>query len=201
MESFLLTFPAVVLAELGDKTQLVVIFLAARFRKPWAVLAGLVAGAAANAGVAVVGGAALDRLVPPGFLEWLVAAGFLAIGAWMLFGHARDDDGNGERDEAESPSATGHGAFLTTLWLFFIMEMGDKTQLATVALAAGLPQPLWVFVGATLGLTAANVPALWLGHRFASRLPHALLHRLSAGLFIVIGIVLMVLQLAQLIGT
>ena len=90
MESFLLTFPAVALAELGDKTQLVVIFLAARFRKPWAVLAGLVVGAAANAGVAVAAGAALDRLVPPGFLEWLVAAGFLAIGGWILFGHACD---------------------------------------------------------------------------------------------------------------
>ena len=189
MESFLLTFPAVALAELGDKTQLVVIFLAARFRKPWAVLAGLVVGAAANAGVAVAGGAVLDRLVPPGFLEWMVAAGFLAIGAWMLFAH--------EHDDVEPPPSTSHGAFLTTLWLFFIMEMGDKTQLATVALAAGLPQPAWVFVGAALGLAAANVPALWLGHRFASRLPHALLHRLSAGLFIVIGIGLMIFRLAQ----
>jgi len=188
LESFLLTFPAVALAELGDKTQLVVIFLAARFRKPWAVLAGLLIGAAANAGVAVVGGAALERLVPPGFLEWMVAAGFLAIGAWMLFGHEHD---------AEPPPATSHGAFLTTLWLFFIMEMGDKTQLATVALAAGLPSPQWVFAGAALGLAAANVPALWLGHRFASKLPHALLHRLSAGLFIVIGIALMIHQLAQ----
>lgn len=193
MESFLLTFPAVALAELGDKTQLVVIFLAARFRKPWAVLAGLVVGAAANTGVAVAGGAALDRLMPPGFLEWLVAAGFLAIGAWMLLG--RDCDG--DRDDAEPPPSTGHDAFLTTLWLFFVMEMGDKTQLATVALAAGLPQPLWVFAGAALGLAAANVPAFWLGHRFASRLPHALLHRLSAGLFIAIGIALMVIQLAQ----
>ena len=191
MESFLLTFPAVALAELGDKTQLVVIFLAARFRKPWAVLAGLVVGATANAGVAVGGGAVLDRMVPPGFLEWLVAAGFLTIGAWMLFGHACDDD------ETEPPPATGHGAFLTTLWLFFIMEMGDKTQLATVALAAGLPSAQWVFAGAALGLAAANMPALWLGHRFASRLPHALLHRLSAGVFIVIGLALMIYRLAQ----
>ncbi len=197
MESFLVTFPAVALAELGDKTQLVVIFLAARFRKPWAVLAGLVVGAAANAGVAVAGGAVLDRLAPPGFLEWLVTAGFLAIGAWMLFGHARNDARNDNRDETEPPPATGHGAFLTTLWLFFIMEMGDKTQLATVALAAGLPSAQWVFAGAALGLAAVNVPALWLGHRFASRLPHALLHRLSAGVFIVIGLTLMIYRLAQ----
>ena len=201
MESFLLTFPAVALAELGDKTQLVVIFLAARFRKPWAVLAGLLVGAAANAGVAVAGGAALDRLVPPGFLEWLVAGSFLAIGGWILFGHACDDNRNNNRDDngddAEAPQASSHGAFLTTLWLFFIMEMGDKTQLATVALAAGLPQAQWVFAGAALGLAAANVPALWLGHRFASRLPHALLHRLSAGVFIAIGLALVTLQLLK----
>lgn len=189
MESFLITFPAVALAELGDKTQLVVIFLAARFRKPWVVLAGLITGAAANAGLAVAGGALLDRLVPAGFLEWLVACGFVLIGAWMLLGR--------EYDDAEPPPATMHGAFLTTVWLFFIMEMGDKTQLATVALAAGLPSMQWVFAGAALGLAAANLPALWLGHRFASRLPHALLHRLSAGLFIIIGTALMVVELAQ----
>lgn len=189
MESFLLTFPAVALAELGDKTQLVVIFLAARFRQPWAVLAGLITAAAANAGLAVAGGALLDSLVPAGFLEWLVAVGFVLIGGWMLLGR--------EYDNVEPPRSTVHGAFLTTLWLFFIMEMGDKTQLATMALAAGLPSPQWVFAGAALGLAAANLPALWLGHRFASRLPHALLHRLAAGLFIVIGIALMVVQLAQ----
>lgn len=189
MESFFLTFPAVALAELGDKTQLVVIFLAARFRKPGAILAGLLIAAGATAGVAVAGGAALDQFVPPRLLESLVAAGFLAIGMWMLFGH-----GNGD---TEPPPATSHGAFLTTLWLFFIMEMGDKTQLATVMLAAGLPSAQWVFAGAALGLAAANLPALWLGHRFASKLPHALLHRLSAGLFIIIGIALVVRQLVQ----
>ncbi|MGM0657366.1 MAG: TMEM165/GDT1 family protein [Pseudomonadota bacterium] len=188
MESFFLTFPAVALAELGDKTQLVVLFLAARFKKPRAVLAGLLVGAAANAAVAVVGGALLDRLLPAGLLEWLVAMLFLFIGGWILFGHEHAD---------ETPPVSSHGAFLTTLWLFFIMEMGDKTQLATVALAAGLPSATWVFAGAALGLAAANVPALWLGHRFASRLPHALLHRLSAGLFIVIGLALMILQVVQ----
>jgi len=182
-----LTFPAVALAELGDKTQLVVLFLAARFRKPWAVLAGLVVGALANAGVAVAGGAALDRLIPAGLLEWLIAFGFIAIGVWILFGHEHTDD--------EPPPATPYGAFLTTLWLFFVMEMGDKTQLATVALAAGLPAPQWVFAGAALGLASANLPALWLGHRFASRLPRALLHRLSAMLFIGIGLMLAIREL------
>ncbi|MDT8451016.1 MAG: TMEM165/GDT1 family protein [Wenzhouxiangellaceae bacterium] len=182
MESFLLTFPAIALAELGDKTQLVVIYLAARFRKPWAVLAGLLAGSAANAGLAVAGGALLDRLLPAGLLDWIVAIGFLLIGIWILFGREEDDE--------SAPSKSTHGAFLTTLWLFFIMEMGDKTQLATVALSAGLPNAAGVFAGAALGLAAANLPALWLGHRFASRLPHALLQRVSGGLFVVVGLVL-----------
>ncbi|MDT8408468.1 MAG: TMEM165/GDT1 family protein [Wenzhouxiangellaceae bacterium] len=182
MESFLLTFPAVALAELGDKTQLVVIYLAARFRKPWAVLGGLLVGACANAGLAVASGSLLDRLIPAGLLEIVVATGFVLIGLWMLRGqeHAEDDP----------PATSNHGAFLTTLWLFFVMEMGDKTQLATIALAAGLPAPEWVFAGAALGLAVANVPALWLGHRFASRLPHALLHRLSAIVFITLGLAL-----------
>lgn len=177
-----MTFPAVALAELGDKTQLVVVYLAARYRRPWAVLAGVVVASAANAGLAVAGGALLHRLIPAGIVEWLVAAGFVLIGIWILLDH--------EHDEGEPGGATIHGAFLATLWLFFIMEMGDKTQLATVALAAGLPAAQWVFAGAALGLAAANVPALWLGHRFASKLPHALLHRLSGWLFIAIGVVL-----------
>jgi Ca2+/H+ antiporter, TMEM165/GDT1 family len=189
MESFFLTLPAIALAELGDKTQLVVVFLAARFRKPRAVLAGLIVGAVANAGLAVAGGTLLDRLLPAGFLEWLVAVLFVVLGAWILFGHEHNTD--------EPPPATSHGAFLTTLWLFFVMEMGDKTQLATVGLAASLPSAQWVFAGAALGLAAANIPALWLGHSFASRIPHALLHRLSALLFILIGLALIVARLAQ----
>ena len=174
------------LAELGDKTQLVVLYLAARFRKPRAVLAGVLVGAVANTGLAVAGGAILDRLIPDGLLEVLVATGFVLIGIWMLVAH--------DQSEEEPPPVTSHGAFLTTLWLFVVMEMGDKTQLATVALAAGLPHAQWVFVGAALGLAAANVPALWLGHNFAARLPHTLLHRLSAIVFIVIGAGLFVFQ-------
>jgi len=183
LESFLLTFAAVALAEFGDKTQLVVIYLAARFRKPGAVLAGLVVAATANAGLAAGGGALLDRLVPEGFIEWLVAVLFLSVGAWILSGRGQTDD-----DPTPAPS---HGAFVTTLWLFFVMEMGDKTQLATVALAAGLPSQAWVFVGASMGLAAANVPALWLGHKFASRLSYTMLSRLSGFLFLAIGTGLM----------
>lgn len=188
MNSFLLVFPTVALAELGDKTQLLVLFLAARFGKPWAILAGIVVGATANAALAVAGGTLLDRVMPAELLNRLVAIGFIAIGLWML----RDQDEDGQ-DEA--PPISNQGAFLATVWLFFIMEMGDKTQLATVALAAGLPGPVWVLAGGALGLIAANLPALWLGHRFADRLPRRLLHRAGAALFIVIGIAMLAWQL------
>lgn len=189
MESFLLSLSAIALAELGDKTQLIVIYLGARFRRPGAVLSGLVVGAALNAGLAVVGGTLLHRVVGPAVLEWIVAIGFIAIGLWILL-RGEDDE-----DEEIAATASNHGAFLTTLSLFFLMEMGDKTQLGTVALAAGLPDPRLVFAGAALGLIAANLPALWLGHRYASRIPRRLLNRLSALLFIAIGIALAVWRL------
>ncbi|MDT8437415.1 MAG: TMEM165/GDT1 family protein [Wenzhouxiangellaceae bacterium] len=186
MESFLVTLPAVALAELGDKTQLVVLYLAARYQRPGAIFAGVLAGAAANVALAVGAAALLDRLIPEGLLDGLVALAFIAIGLWMLLRSSDEEDDNEQ-------AMSGHGAFLAALWLFFIMEMGDKTQLATLALATGLPDPAGVFFGATLGLAGANLPALWLGHRFAARLPRTLLNRISGGLFILAGAVLCVL--------
>jgi len=180
LNSFLLVFPTVALAELGDKTQLLVMLLAARFARPWPILAGIVVGATANAGLAVAGGSLLDQVMPTEVLHWLVVVGFIAIGLWML--RESEDD-----EEAQTSPISNRGAFLATVWLFFVMEMGDKTQLATVALAAGLPDPGWVLAGAALGLVAANLPALWLGHRFADHLPRRLLHRIGAVVFISLG--------------
>ena len=187
-ESFLITFPTVALAELGDKTQLLVLMLAARFRRPGAVLLGLLAGSAINAGLAVIGGSVLDRLVPESWLNFGVALAFIAIGLWMI---RAGENG----DEAESPPAAAGGAFAATLWLFVVMEFGDKTQLATLGLAAGLDSPGGVFLGGTIGLLAANLPALWLGHRFAQSLPRALLHRIGGALFILIGFALLLMSL------
>ncbi|MFU8877802.1 MAG: TMEM165/GDT1 family protein [Wenzhouxiangellaceae bacterium] len=187
MESLLITLPAVLLAELGDKTQLLILYLAARYRSPRAILAGLVCGAAINAGIAVAGGTLLGRFLPEGLLTNVVAIGFLLIAAWILFGPEEDDESIEQQ--------TGFGsAFLATLWLFVVMEMGDKTQLATVALSAGLPQPGWVYLGAVMGLVLANLPALWVGHRFAARLPRRLVRWISGGLFAVIGIGLLLGQ-------
>jgi len=182
VESFLITFPAVVLAELGDKTQLVVVYLAARYRQPWAILGGLLVAAVASAGLAVAGGALLDRLLPDGLLDAVVVVVFIAFGAWMLIAGAEH-----EIDSARVETGA-RGAFATTLWLLLVLEMGDKTQLAVLALAAGLAGPFWVLAGAAAGLTVANLPALWLGHRYASRVPTALLHRIGGTLFIAIGL-------------
>lgn len=186
MDSFLITLPAIALAELGDKTQLVVLYLAARFKRPGAILAGLVVGATANVGLAVGAAELLEQILPAEQLELLVAVAFIAIGIWVLRSAVADE----EEDDVVSGST--HSAFLTSLWLFFVMEMGDKTQLATLTLATGLSDALGVFLGATLALIVANLPALWLGHRFAAKLPRALLNRISGGLFIVIGVALMI---------
>jgi len=187
-ESFLITFPAVALAELGDKTQLLVLMLAARFRRPGAILLGLILGSAINAGLAVVGGSLLDRWIPEYWLDLLVALAFVVIGLWMML------NCNADGDEDEAPPAAAGSAFLATLWLFVVMELGDKTQLATLGLATGLDNLAGVFAGGALGLLAANLPALWLGHRFAESLPRALLHRIGGALFILIGIVLLMIE-------
>lgn len=182
-----MTFPVIALAEFGDKTQLLVLMLAARFRRPSAVLLGLIAGSAINAGLAVAGGSLLDRLIPEYWLSLLIGFAFVAIGAWMVL-----DDRDPGIDEA--PPAAAGSAFLATLWLFVVMELGDKTQLATLGLATDLDSLTGVFTGSALGLLAANLPALWLGHRFAQSLPRALLRRIAGALFIVIGIVLLVFE-------
>lgn len=190
LESLLISLPVIALAELGDKTQLVTLYLSARYRKPLAVTLGVVGGAALNAGLAVIAGALLHRLLGEALLAWLVAACFVGAGAWLLLWPGSDDAGD------EAPAPGGHGAFLTTLWLFFVMEMGDKTQLAVVGLAASLPSPGGVFAGATLALAAANVPAVWLGHRYASRLPRRRLDRIGGAIFVLVGAALLAYRLA-----
>jgi putative Ca2+/H+ antiporter (TMEM165/GDT1 family) len=188
LESLLVCLPVIALAELGDKTQLVTLYLSARYRKPLAVSMGVVCGAALNVGLAVLAGALLHRLVGEATLAWIVAIAFVTSGLWMLLSAPEGHD--------EAPATRGRGAFLTTLWLFFVLEMGDKTQLAVVGLAASLPSPTGVFVAATLGLAAANVPAVWLGHRYASRLPRALLNRIGGVVFVLVGAGLMIVRLS-----
>ena len=152
----------VALAEIGDKTQLLALLLAARFRKPWPIAGGILAATLLNHAVSAWLGAEIASLLAPGTLRWLVAASFLAVALWTL----KPDELDAEREKLPA-----RGAFLATCIAFFLAEIGDKTQVATVLLATRY-SPLWeVVAGTTLGMLAANLPVVWLGHRFADRLP------------------------------
>lgn len=152
----------VALAEIGDKTQLLALLLAARFRKPWPIAFGILAATVLNHAISAWLGAELSVLLSPELLRWLVAASFLAVALWTL---------KPDQLDADKEKLPAHGAFIATCIAFFLAEIGDKTQVATVLLATRY-SPLWeVVAGTTLGMLVANLPVVWLGHRFADRLP------------------------------
>ena len=157
----LLSTGTVALAEIGDKTQLLALLLAARFRRPWPIIAGILVATVLNHALAGWLGALVARWLQPDVLRWLVAASFVAVALWAL----KPD----RLDEGEPPPA--RGAFIATTIAFFFAEIGDKTQIATVLIAVNY-QPLWeVVAGTTAGMLLANVPVVALGSRFAGRLP------------------------------
>lgn len=180
MEAFLASTMLVALAEIGDKTQLLAIVLAARFNRPLPIITGIAAATLANHALAAwVGTLAAGWLDGPGF-RLALAAGFMAMGLWTLVPDKLDDD--------DAPASAARGAFLTTLIAFFLVEMGDKTQLATVALGAQYQALLWVTAGTTLGMMIANVPAVLLGQALVRRIPLAMVRRVAAGLFLLTGL-------------
>jgi putative Ca2+/H+ antiporter (TMEM165/GDT1 family) len=178
----LTSFFAVFLAEMGDKTQLLVFTLGARFRKPWQVMAGVLAATLLNHGISAWVGSLLGAALSPKLLEGLLTLSFLGFGAWAL----RPD-----RDEA-MPSESRFGAFLTTLGLFFLAEVGDKTQLATLALAAHYHDWLRVLAATTLAMLAADGLAVFLGGRIAHLIPARALRMASAGVFFGLGLLALV---------
>lgn len=180
MEAFLTSTLLVTLAEIGDKTQLLAIVLAARFGRPLPIIAGIALATVANHALAAwVGTLAAGWLDGPGF-RLALAAGFIAMAAWTLVPDKLGDD--------ETASTSARGAFVTTLIAFFFVEMGDKTQIATVALGAQYQQLLWVTAGTTLGMMIANVPAVLLGQALIKRVPLIIVRRVAAGLFLVTGL-------------
>jgi Ca2+/H+ antiporter, TMEM165/GDT1 family len=177
MDAFLYSTAIVALAEMGDKTQLLSFVLAGRFRKPVPIALGILVATLANHFLAGAFGAWLASLLSPRLLTWIVAAAFFGFGLWAL-----------KPDElGEDPQLPAAGVFLTTVVVFFVVEMGDKTQLATVALAARYDSLMLVVVGTTLGMMIANVPAVWLGERFARRVNMTYLRWAAAALFFVLG--------------
>ena len=178
MEALFLSTSVVALAEMGDKTQLLSFVLAAKLKHRMAIIIGIFFATLANHFFAGSVGAWLASLISPQTLKWVVAISFFAFGIWALRPDKLDDN----------QSLRGTGVFVTTLIAFFIVEMGDKTQLATIALAARYDSLTSVVMGTTLGMMIANVPAVWVGEKLTHRINMKVMHWIAAALFIVLGI-------------
>ena len=179
MDAFLISTGVVALAEIGDKTQLLSFILAAKFRRPWPICLGILVATLLNHGVAGALGAWITTLLDPQMLRWGLGVSFLAMAAWILVPD--------RFDESEARFAR-LGVFGTTVVAFFLAEMGDKTQIATVALAAQYHAFVAVVLGTTLGMMLANVPAVVLGDRIAHRMPVRLVHSIAAAVFALLGV-------------
>jgi putative Ca2+/H+ antiporter (TMEM165/GDT1 family) len=185
MEAFLVSTGIVALAEMGDKTQLLALILAARFKKPWPIVAGILVATLVNHALAGAAGAWVTTLISPQMLRWILGASFLAMAAWMLVPDKLDAD-----DEEKPPR---YGVFLTTVIVFFLAEMGDKTQIATVMLAARYDAIAGVVAGTTLGMMLANAPVVWLGERVTRLVPLRIVHIVSALIFAGLGLAALLL--------
>ena len=180
MEAFLISTGIVALAEMGDKTQLLSLVLAARFRKPWPIVLGILVATLANHALAGAVGSWVTTLRGPDVLRWVLGLSFIAMAVWMLIPDKLDED--------EGNDAPRMGVFMSTVGAFFLAEMGDKTQIATVMLAAQYNAWAWVVAGTTLGMMVANAPVVWLGDAITKRVPIALVHKVSAAIFVVLGV-------------
>ena len=180
MESLLVSTSVVALAEIGDKTQLLAFILAARFRRPLPIVAGILCATLVNHGLAGALGAWITSVLSPEVLRWVLGLSFLAMAAWTLIPD--------EIEEEETRVVKRVGVFTATVVTFFLAEMGDKTQIATVAMAAHFQQPLMVVAGTTIGMLIADVPAVFIGDRLAAKIPMKLVHSIAAAIFAVLGL-------------
>ena len=180
MEALLFSTGVVALAEIGDKTQLLAFILAARFKKPIPIIAGIFCATVVNHGLAGALGAWITTAISPDVMRWVLGLSFVGMAIWTMIP---------DKIEEEETQIAGHlGVFGATLITFFLAEMGDKTQIATVALAAHFAAPLMVIAGTTLGMLLADVPAVFVGNKFAAKIPMKLVHSIAAGVFAVMGL-------------
>ena len=185
MEAFLVATGVVALAEMGDKTQLLALLLAARFRKPWPIVLGIFAATIINHALAGAVGNYITHWLGPDVLRWILGGSFIAMAVWMLIPDKLDDD--------DAPGVSRFGVVGTTVIAFFLAEMGDKTQIATVMLAARFTQDyFWVVAGTTLGMMLANAPVVWLGDKIVRRVPIKLVHGISAAIFLALGVIMII---------
>jgi len=180
MESLLVSTGVVALAEIGDKTQLLAFILAARFKKPLPIIAGILVATLVNHGLAAALGAWITTTISPAILRWVLGLSFLGMAVWTMIPD--------EIEAEESNVAKRFGVFGATLITFFLAEMGDKTQFATVALAAHYGTPVLVVIGTTLGMLIADVPAVFIGDKLAARIPMKLVHSIAAAIFALLGV-------------
>ena len=188
MESFLISLSTVAVAEMGDRTQLLSLMLAARFRRPWPILAGVLCATLANHAAAAIIGQRLGRTLTPQILSAVVGVSMIAMSLWTLKPDTLDE------------AATGgprRGAFLATLVTFFIAEIGDKTQVATLALAAAYSNLVAVVAGTTTGMLLANAPVVFFGKAFSARLPLQAIRHLACALFLGLGAFFLVRAFAR----
>ena len=179
MEAFLVSTGVVALGEMGDKTQLLAMLLAVKFRRPLPIVLGILVATLLNHATAGLAGAWVAKALGADLLRWVIGASFIAMAAWMLVPDKLEDEATGPQR---------FGVFGTTLIAFFLAEMGDKTQIATVALAARYPDLVSVVTGTTLGMMLANVPAVFAGGAIARRVPMRLVHAIAAAIFVVLGV-------------
>lgn len=184
MESLLISAGVVALAEIGDKTQLLAFVLAARFKKPLPIIAGIFAATVINHGLAGALGAWITTMLTPEILRWVVGLSFLGMAVWTMIPD--------KIEEEETQVAKRLGVFGATVVTFFLAEMGDKTQIATIAMAAHYPNPVMVVIGTTLGMLIADVPAVFVGDHFAKKIPMKLVHSIAAAMFAIMGILALI---------
>jgi putative Ca2+/H+ antiporter (TMEM165/GDT1 family) len=191
MESFLVSTGVVALAEMGDKTQLLAFILATRFKKPLPIIAGILVATLLNHGLAGALGSWITTHLSDNTLRWILGISFIAMAIWTLIPDKIDED--------ETQIAKNFGVFGATLVTFFLAEMGDKTQIATVIMAAEFSSAVLVVMGTTLGMLIADVPAVFLGNKFAAKIPMRWIHGIAAAIFALLG-VLTLTGFASVIG-
>ena len=184
MESILVSTGVVALAEIGDKTQLLAFILAARFKKPLPIILGILVATVINHGLAGALGAWITSTISPEVLRWVLGASFIGMAIWTMIPD--------KIEEEETQIAQRFGIFGATFITFFLAEMGDKTQIATVAMAAHYTEPLMVVIGTTLGMLIADVPAVFAGDKLANKIPMKLVHSIAASVFALLGVLTLV---------
>jgi putative Ca2+/H+ antiporter (TMEM165/GDT1 family) len=180
MDALLVSTGVVALAEIGDKTQLLAFILASRFKRPLPIIMGILVATILNHGLAGALGAWITATVSPDVLRWVLGLSFIGMAIWTMIPDKIEDE--------EAQIAKRYGVFGATLVTFFLAEMGDKTQIATVAMAAHYTTPILVVVGTTLGMLIADVPAVFAGDKLATRIPMKLVHSIAAAVFAILGI-------------